>query len=72
MGEIVMDKAEIDVKCFNHHSTRVAASSHAKAWDAPLSVIMNTAGWTQNNTFRKFYDKPVQGKSCFQSAILGN
>ena len=68
----VMDKAGIDVKCFKPHSTRPAASSHAKAKGAPLSVIMNTAGWTQNSTFRKFYDKPVQGKSCFQSAILGN
>ena len=28
---------------------------------------MNTAGWTQNSIFRKFYDKLVQGKSCFQS-----
>ena len=68
----VMDKAGIDVNCFKPHSTRAAASSHAKAKGAPLSVIMNTAGWTQNSTFRKFYDKPVQGKSCFQSAILGN
>ena len=25
----VMDKAEIDVKCFKPHSTRAAASSHA-------------------------------------------
>ena len=37
-----------------------------------LSVTMNSAGRKQNSTFRKFYDKPVQGKSCFQSAILGN
>ena len=67
-----MGKAGIDVKCFQPHSTRAAASSHAEAKDAPLSVIMNTAGWTQNITFRKFYDKPVQGKSCFQPAILRN
>ena len=68
----VMDKAGIDVKCFKPHSTRAAASSHAKAKGTPLSVIMNTAGWTQNSTFRKFNDKSIQGKSCFQSAILGN
>ena len=67
-----MDKAGIDVKCFKPHSTRAAASSHAEAKDAPLSVIMNTAGWTQNITSRKFYDKPVHGKSCFQPAILGS
>ena len=68
----VMDKAGIDIKWFKLHSTRVAASSHATAKGAPLSVIMNTAGWTQNSTFRKLYEKPVQGKSCFQSAILDN
>ena len=66
-----MGKAGIDVKCFQPHSTRAAASSYAEAEDAPLSVNMDTAGWTQNITFRKFYDKPVQGKSCFQPAILG-
>ena len=70
--ERVMDKVGIDVKCFNPHSTRAAASSQTKAKEFPLSVIMNTAGWTQNSKLRKFYDKPVQGKSCFQSAILGN
>ena len=68
----VMDKAGIDVKCFEAHSTKAASSSHAKAKGAPLSAIINSAGWTQNSTLRKFYDKPVQGKSCFQTAILGN
>ena len=67
-----MDKAGIDVKRFKPHSTRAASSSHAKAKGAPLNVIMNTARWTQNSTFRKFYEKHVQGKSCFQSATLGN
>ena len=67
-----MDKAGIDVKCFKPHSTRAAASSHAKAKCADLSAIMNSAGWIKTNTLRKFYDKPVLGKSCFQSAILGN
>ena len=54
MGEKVMDKAGIEVKCFKPHSTRAAASSHAKAKGAPLSVIMNTAGWTQNSTLGSF------------------
>ena len=68
----VRDKAGIDVKCLKPHNTRATSSSHARAWGAPLNVIMNTAKWTQNSAFRKFYDKSVQGKSCFQSAILGN
>ena len=67
-----MDKAGIDVKCFKPHSTRAAASSHAKAKGAPLRAIMNSAVWIQTSTFRNFYDKSVHKKSCFQSAILGN
>ena len=67
-----MDKAGIDVKCFKPHTTREAASSHAKAKCAHLSAFMNSAGWIKTKTLRKFYDKPVLGKSCFQSAILGN
>ena len=49
-----MDKAEIDVKCSKPHSTMAAASSHAKAKGAPLRVIMNSDGWTQNSTFMRF------------------
>ena len=67
-----MFMAGIDVKCFKSHSKRAASSSYANAKDASLSSIMKSAGWTQKNTFRKFYDKPVQGNSCFQTAILGN
>ena len=48
----VMDKVGIDVICFKPHSTSTSTSSNAKG--APLSAIMNTAGWTQNSTFRKF------------------
>ena len=55
----VMDKAGIHFKCFKPHSTRAAAASHAKAKVARLNAIMNSAGWTQNSTFRIFYDKHV-------------
>ena len=58
-----MDEAGIDVKCFKPHGKRAAAISYAKVKDAPLGSIMNSARWTQNSTFRKPYDKPVQGKS---------
>ena len=57
---------------FKPHSQMAAASSHANAKGVPLSAIVNSAGWTQTSTFRKIYEKPVCGKSCFQSAILGN
>ena len=72
MGEQVIDKAGIDVKCFKSHSTRAAASSYTNAKFTPLSSIMKSAGWAQNSTFRKFHEKPVQEKSCLQTALLGN
>ena len=65
-----MDKAGIDVKCFKPHSTRATASSYAKAKGAPLSLTMKSEGWTQKSTFRKFYEKHVQGKSCFGQLIM--
>ena len=68
----IMKEAGININLFKPHSTRAAASSAAKAKGVPLSVIMKSAGWSQDNTFRKFYDRPVQEKSCFQAAILGN
>ena len=67
----VMDKAGINVNCFKPHSTRAAAPSYAEAKDAHWSSIMKSAGWTQKSTFRKFYDKPVQRKSCFLNCNFG-
>ena len=55
----VLKLSGIDISQYKSHSTRSASTSAAKKAGASVSAIMNAAGWTQESTFRKFYDKPV-------------
>ncbi|KAJ8028370.1 hypothetical protein HOLleu_30578 [Holothuria leucospilota] len=48
--------------------------SRASAANVPVLDILSHAGWKNEQTFQRFYNKPV-GKDCIQSvatAILGN
>lgn len=53
---------------FRAHSTRTATTSAAKLKGVPLEEIMRSAGWTNAQTFGKFYHKVVQHKGI-QSII---
>ena len=55
----VMFEAGIDTDMFKAHSTRAASTSAAKNNDVPLEHILKTAGWSNSNTFKKFYDKVI-------------
>ena len=66
----LLTKAGLDLKIFTPHSIRGASASAASSLRVPLSTIMETAGWTQENTFRKFYKKPVSKKDNVSEAIL--
>ena len=52
-----MQKSGIDISVFKPHSTRSASTSKAAAKQIPLRTIMNTAGWSRQSTFTKFYKK---------------
>ena len=67
-----MKDAGIDTTVFKPHGTRGASTSAAKALNASVQVIMNTAGWRSGSTFAKFYDRPVLTANNFAAAILGN
>ena len=54
-----LQAAGIDTNVFKMHSTRVASTSAAKAINVPVDTIMKTAGWSQQCTFRKYYDKQI-------------
>lgn len=56
----VLREAGIDVSIFKAHSTRAASCSHAKRNAVPIEHILKTAGWANDKTFRKFYDKVVE------------
>lgn len=57
---IVMKSAGVDVKKFKPHSTRAAATSAANKHGVPVSQILQTAGWSNEKTFRKYYNKPLE------------
>lgn len=67
---VVMSRSGIDIRKFTAHSVRAAATSKAKAMMVPISDILKTAGWSQESTFAKFYDKTIQGQNKFAEAVL--
>ena len=67
----VMELAGVDTTTYKPHSTRAASTSALETSSVPISDILNAAGWTQEETFRKFYNKPVeQNRLAVGSAIL--
>ena len=52
--KIVLGQAGIDTERFSGHSTRCASTSKALL-SVSTDVILATAGWTEESTFRKFY-----------------
>ena len=54
---------------FTQHSTR-SASTSATVNRVPIDTIINTAGWSNNCTFRKFYKRHVSNDATLSNAIL--
>ena len=68
----VMKEAGIDTKLFKPHSTRAASTSAAKLNNVDIDTIMDTAGWSNANTFAKFYDRQISQDGVFAAAVLKN
>lgn len=66
----VLSQAGIDMNCFSPHSTRSASCSAAAASNVPIDTVLRTAGWKRENTFRKFYNRPVSNDSRFSDNVL--
>ena len=66
----VMIYSGIDTKLFTAHSTRGAAASRASLDNVPLTTIFKTAGWSANNTFATYYNKPISEQGTFAVSIL--
>ena len=63
--------AGIDTSIFGAHSTRAASTSAAKAHNVSIATIMTSAGWSSENTFRKFYNKAITStKENFGQKLL--
>lgn len=68
----VIQLSGIDVTIFKAHSTRTAASSKASSIGISVTEILKRAGWSNESTFQKFYNKSianVRGKQ-FQAAVI--
>ena len=61
--------AGINTELFSAHSTRCTSTSKATA-SVSTDVILATAGWTEESTFRKFYNKPVAVTNQMSVAVL--
>ena len=55
----VLQLAGVDIDMFKPHSTRHAASTAAYQASVPLDEILQRAGWSNANTFKRFYYKHV-------------
>lgn len=65
----LLGQAGIDTEIFSGHSTRCASTSKA-LMSVSVDVILATAGWNEESTFRKFYNKPVAVTNQMGVAIL--
>ena len=65
-----MTAARLDVAIFKPHSTRSAATSKAKRACVSLTDILKHAGWSNQRTFDRFYNKPVVKDSIFADSVL--
>ena len=67
----VMKDSGIDVAIFTPHTNRAAATSAAKQAGVTITDIMQCAGWTNAQTFHRYYGKLIsQSKSVFSARIL--
>ena len=67
----VMFLAGIDIRKFKSHSVRSASTSKAKLCNIPVPEIMKVAGWSSQETFAMYYNKPIeQSSSSFADAVL--
>ena len=61
----------IDTSTFGTHSTRAASTAAAKAQHLSIKTIMDSAEWSWENTFLKYYNKAIsKPKDNFGKQLL--
>ena len=68
--QTVLSLAGVYTTIFKAHSTRAATTSAARAQFVPIKDIIQTAGWSSEKTFQKFYNKPIKPVSKFVQGVL--
>lgn len=68
-----LTEAGVNMEIYKPHSTRSASTSLAFQKDVPLNTILKAAGWKSENTFGKFYKRPIiESTNSFSNAVLTN
>ena len=55
---------------FTPHSSRSAVVSKANLRGVPIKEILSKAGWSNQSTFTKFYNKKVIKEDTFDKTVL--
>ena len=55
----VMKESGVNANIFGSHSTRSASTSKCKILGLSFKEIAESAGWSNEKTFAKCYDKPI-------------
>jgi len=68
----VLKEAGLDTNIFSAHSVRGASATAASLGGANIEEILESAGWSNTQTFAKFYNKPLLDKKqlAYDTAIL--
>ena len=67
-----MTSAGIDVTKYSAHSTRAASVSAASRASVNLDDILQTAGWSSECCFARFYNKPIAKTSNYARSVLSS
>jgi len=69
-----LQEAGIDTGMFKAHSVRGAATSNAVGSGVTVSDILQSADWSSESTFQRFYHRPpdVKNQSTFGRAVLSS
>ena len=67
----VLRSSGIDTEKYLAHSSRAASTSFCKAKCLSLQDIMAAAGWSNSETFARFYEKPLDSDQNFGKTLLG-
>ena len=62
----------MDSSMYTAQRTRSASSSAAARYNIHVTSIMKAASWSNDNVFTKFYNKPVNKKAEYGTAVLSN
>ena len=68
----VMSKAGIDIRKYVTHSCRSAASSFALKKKIPLRKILDSCGWSSEQTFAVHYKKRIRDDSTIAEQLLAS